>query len=259
MPMPDPRSADGEPDPRVNDGELMVPALYPADRVAALKPELLRDYAAQFQQDPASETGAHFHRDWLPVRKVLPGGEPEARCRFWDLASTKQRPGTDPDWTVGALVSRWAGGHYSIDDVVRLRDTPGIVDKTILAVTQQDGKVVRVRIEQQIGTGGVFQADAYRKLLVGYDFAPVKPTGEKSTRWRPLSVQAEGENVWLAEAAWNDVFVREMCELPGRHDDQADAAAGAFNEIAVGRPARRVPMFAPEIPTPPDPAAIILG
>ena len=118
---------------------------------------------------------------------------------------------------------------------------------------------MRVRIEQQIGTGGVFQAAAYLKLLTGFDYKPVKPTGEKSTRWRPLSVQAEGGNVWLAEAAWNDVFVRELCDLPGRHDDQADAAAGAFNEIAAARPARRVPMFEPEIQMHPDPSGIILG
>ena len=122
---------------------------------------------AQFQQQPATETGAHFHRAWLPVREVRPAGAPVARCRFWDLASTKHEPGKDPDWTVGGLVSRWPDGHYSVDDVVRLRDTPGVVDKTILAVTQQDGRGVRVRIEQQIGTGGVFQASAYTKLLAG--------------------------------------------------------------------------------------------
>ena len=247
------------PDPRSSDGELLCPALYPAARVASLKRELLRDYTAQFQQQPTTETGAHFHRAWLPVREVRPAGEPAARCRFWDLASTKQTPGTDPDWTVGALVSRWADGKYSVDNVVRLRDTPGVVDKTILAVTQQDGRGVRVRIEQQIGTGGVFQASAYTKLLAGFDYAPVKPTGEKQTRWRPLSVQAEGGNVWLAEGAWTDVFVRELCDLPGRHDDQADAAAGAFNEIAAARPARRVPMFDPEIPMHPDPGTLILG
>ena len=123
---------------------------------------------------------------------------------------------------------------YSVDDVVKLRDTPGVVDKTILAVTQQDGRGVRVRIEQQIGTGGVFQDSAYIKLFAGYDYAGRKPTGEKPTRWRGLSVQAEGGNVWLSEGAWNDEFVRELCDLPGRHDDQADAAAGAFNEIAAG-------------------------
>ena len=220
----------------------MCPALYPAVRVASLKRELLRDYTAQFQQQPTTETGAHFHRAWLPVRAVRPAGEPAARCRFWDLASTKQRPGTDPDWTVGALVSRWIQGFYSVDDVVRLRDTPGVVDQTILAVTQQDGRGVRVRIEQQIGTGGVFQAAAYTKLLAGFDFEPRKPTGEKSTRWRPLSVQAEGGNIWLAEGEWVELFVRELCDLPGRHDDQADAAAGAFNEVAISYAARTVPI-----------------
>ena len=230
------------PDPRTIEGELMCPVLYPATRVASLKRELLRDYTAQFQQQPTTETGAYFHRAWLPVRAIRPAGEPDARCRFWDLASTKPRPGTDPDWTVGALVSRWLEGFYSVDNVVRLRDTPGVVDDTILAVTQQDGRGVSVRIEQQIGTGGVFQAATYTKLLAGYDFAPVKPTGEKSTRWRPLSVQAEGGNVWLAEGVWNDSFVRELCGLPGRHDDQADAAAGAFNEIAISYAARTVPI-----------------
>ena len=230
------------PDPRSTVGELMCPVLYPPERIAARKRDLLRDYEAQFQQQPTSETGAHFHRAWLPVRAVRPAGEPAARCRFWDLASTKQLPGTDPDWTVGALVSRWPDGFYSVDDVVRLRDTPGVVDKTILAVTQQDGRGVRVRIEQQIGTGGVFQASVYLKLLAGYDFEPRKPTGEKQTRWRPLSVQAEGGNVWLAEGEWNDKFVRELCDLPGRHDDQADAAAGAFNEIALSHSAHMVPI-----------------
>ena len=220
----------------------MCPALYPAERVQKLKRELLRDYEAQFQQNPVSETGAHFLRAWLPVRRVRPAGEPAARCRFWDLASTKQVPGKDPDWTAGPLLSRWPDGFYSVDDVVRLRDTPGVVDKTILAVTQQDGRGVRVRIEQQIGTGGVFQASVYTKLLAGYDFAPVKPTGEKQTRWRPLSVQAEGGNVWLAEGEWNDAFVRELCDLPGRHDDQADGAAGAFNEIAISYAAHMVPI-----------------
>ena len=231
------------PDPRSSEGELICPALYPADRVASLKRELGRDYSAQFQQQPTTETGAHFHRAWLPVRAVRPAGEPHARCRFWDLASTKHTPGTDPDWTVGALVSRWPDGFYSIDDVVRLRDTPGVVDQTILAVTQQDGRGVRVRIEQQIGTGGVFQAAAYVKLLARFDYAPVKPTGEKQTRWRPLSVQAEGGNVWLAEGAWNDVFVRETVRAcRGDTMTRPMRPAGAFNEIAISHAAHMVPI-----------------
>ena len=50
------------PDPRTIEGELMCPALYPPERIAARKRDLLRDFQAQFQQNPTSEIGAHFHR-----------------------------------------------------------------------------------------------------------------------------------------------------------------------------------------------------
>ena len=56
------------PDPRTTDGELMCPELYPAERVAKLKKELLRDFAAQFQQQPT-----------LPRRAPISTGP---GCRF---------------------------------------------------------------------------------------------------------------------------------------------------------------------------------
>ena len=174
------------PDPRTTEGELMCPELYPAERVAKrLKRELLRDFTAQFQQQPTTETGAHFHRAWLPVRSVRPAGAPVARCRFWDLASTKQTAGHRSRLDSRRPCLTLAGWLYSVDDVVKLRDTPGVVDKTILAVTQQDGRGVRVRIEQQIGTGGVFQASAYTKLLAGYDYAGEADRREVLTRGAP--------------------------------------------------------------------------
>ena len=211
----------------------MCPALYPPQRVAGLKLKILRDYEAQFQQNPASETGAYFHLTWLPVREVRPATGLVARCRFWDTAATEQKPGTNPDYTAGVLVSSWRDGLYSIDDAIRFRATPGVVDATIYETAKLDGRAVKVRVEQPIGIGGIAQAVAYRKLLAGFDFKPVKPTGEKPTRWRPLSVQAEGGNVWIMKGEWNAAFRNELTALPGTHDDQADAAAGAFNAIAA--------------------------
>ena len=128
---------------------------------------------------------------------------------------------------------------------MRLRDTPGVVDQTILATAQHDGTGVRVRIEQSLGIGGIHQAAAYRTMLAGYDYAPIKPTGEKASRWRPLAVQAEGGNVWLRPAPWVEPFVAELTALPrGRHDDQADAAAGAFNALAAPGDAGRAEWIA---------------
>lgn len=49
----------------------------------------------------------------------------------------------------------------------------------------------------------------------------------------PLAAQCEAGNVRLVKGAWNRDFIEELCSFPmGAHDDQCDAAAGAFNKIA---------------------------
>ena len=231
------------PDPRTTTGELMCPVLYPADRVDGLKRELLRDYAAQFQQQPVTDTGAHFHRAWLPVRSVRPAGDPVSRCRFWDLASTKQTPGKDPDWTAGALVSRWPDGLYSVDDVVKLRDTPGVVDKTILG-GDSAGRPWRAREDRA--------ADRDRRRVPGFGLhrscsrattTPVASRPERSRRgggdcpFRPRAATSG----WPRAPGMMSLCANSAT-LPGRHDDQADAAAGAFNEIAISYSAHMVPI-----------------
>jgi len=53
-------------------------------------------------------------------------------------------------------------------------------------------------------------------------------------RWRPLAAQAEADNVSLLKGAWNAAWLDEVCLVPnGRDDDQADAAAAAFDELAL--------------------------
>jgi len=38
--------------------------------------------------------------------------------------------------------------------------------------------------------------------------------------------------MYLVKGEWNQEFVNELVRLPGgRHDDQADAAAGAYAEL----------------------------
>ena len=39
----------------------------------------------------------------------------------------------------------------------------------------------------------------------------------------------ERGNMYLIEGDWNQEFIKELIRLPGgKHDDQADAAAGAY-------------------------------
>jgi hypothetical protein len=68
----------------------------------------------------------------------------------------------------------------------------------------------------------------------------VRPTGSKVTRAKALASQAEAGNVYLLVTgdpdrdAWIEPFLDELCVFPaGAHDDQVDAAADCFNELAL--------------------------
>jgi predicted phage terminase large subunit-like protein len=79
------------------------------------------------------------------------------------------------------------------------------------------------------------------RKLAGYSVKVERPTGDKATRAAPLASQAEAGNVKLlvtgdpARDAWVAPFLDEMSMFPaGAHDDQVDAAADAFSELALG-------------------------
>ena len=59
-------------------------------------------------------------------------------------------------------------------------------------------------------------------------------TGSKEVRATGLAAQQQAGQVTLVECDWNGAFVAECSSFPkGRHDDQVDAAATAF-EALVG-------------------------
>jgi predicted phage terminase large subunit-like protein len=70
-------------------------------------------------------------------------------------------------------------------------------------------------------------------MLAGHTVKADRPTGDKLTRWGPLAAQCEAGNVKLIKGPWNAAFLDELCAAPnGKHDDQIDAAALAFNKVA---------------------------
>ena len=63
-------------------------------------------------------------------------------------------------------------------------------------------------------------------------------SGEKIVRAGPFSSQAEVGNVRILSAPWNAAFLDELEAFPfGSHDDQVDAASGAFSMVAAQRTA----------------------
>jgi len=182
--------------------------------------------------------GEMFKREWFDIVDAAPR---ETRwVRFWDLAATEAKKGTkgkqktDPDWTAGVLVGRDPKGLYYIGDVRRFRKTPGEVKKRIKQTAEADGVEVSIAMEQEPGSGGVFVAQDFRRnVLDGYAFTAIRSTGDKVTRATPLSTRAEDGDVRLVSGAWINTFMDELVSFPdGAHDDQVDAAAGAYQRLA---------------------------
>ncbi len=156
----------------------------------------------------------------------LPGGL--KLVRYWDRAATLD----GGDFTVGVLMGE-ADGKYCILNVERGQWGPADRDNIILRTAIQDGVSTAVYFEQEPGSSGKDSADALIKKLVGFNVRADKVTGHKIDRAQPLAAQVHAGNVYFLSNKWNDAFLRELNDFPtAKHDDQVDAASGAFNALA---------------------------
>lgn len=182
----------------------------------------------------ANALGGLFERAWFEIVDEAPANIPTVR--YWDLAATELKPGTDPDWTVGAKVAYSAGVTY-VCDIRRVRAKPGDVERLVRQTAETDGRAVAVWLEQEPGSSGVNVIDHYRRnVLPEFAFYGDKVTGDKTERARPLSSAAQASNVKIVRGAWNVAFLDEAESFPqGSHDDQVDAVSGGRARLATAR------------------------
>ncbi len=192
-----------------------------------------RAFRRESQQQVDLDTGSKFRREWFPIVDEAPVNA--RRVRYWDLAATEAKPGTDPDWTAGALVAE-KDGQYWICDIAHFRGTPQINEQRVRQTADLDGLPVDVYMEQEPGSGGVNTIDHYaRTVLKGRSFHGDRVTGSKELRANPVSSAAEAGNVFLVRGLWNAEFLDEAVAFPGgAHDDMVDAVSGAVQAIATG-------------------------
>jgi len=178
----------------------------------------------------ARHGGSIFRREWFEIVNEAPANIP--KIRYWDLAATKPKQGTDPDYSVGALIGE-RNGMYWILDIKRIRAAPPQVEALIRQTAELDGYSTKICMEQEPGSSGVSQIDYYaRQVLQGYSFWGVKTTGPKEERATPVSSAAEAGNVKLVRGNWINEFLDEFEAFPqGMHDDQVDAVSGAFSQL----------------------------
>jgi predicted phage terminase large subunit-like protein len=178
--------------------------------------------------------GKIFNRDWFEIVDAVPAGGKEVR--FTDLAATEKKlNNNDPDYTASCKMRR-VGDTYYVLDATAAQVGPTASDTAMVNRASQDGKACLQRWEEEGGASGKRDTAHITKLLAGYDCKGIRPEGDKIVRAKPLAAQAEAGNVKLLRGAWNDRWVNHMHgqpELP--HDDEMDAASGAFNELTDPR------------------------
>lgn len=98
---------------------------------------------------------------------------------------------------------------------------------------QADGFSVVISWPQDPGQAGKDQVQSMVRDFAGWAFKTSPETGAKRTRWEPFAAQVNGGNVRMVRAPWNRALIEEM-ETDGQvHDDQLDALARAFSEVAI--------------------------
>lgn len=224
-------------DPRTYEGELLDPVRFPQDVTRALQSDMgSHAFAGQYQQRPSAREGGMFKRHWFKIIEEVPAGPRTVKARRWDLAASVPEAGGNPDWTAGVLMSTQGQGQFFVEDVIRFRETGAAVRRAIKNTASIDGKTTSVVIPQDPGQAGKDQAANIIGENAGYRITAERETGAKDVRAEPFAAQCEAGNVFLKKALWNDAFIDELCNFPtGSHDDQVDAAAGAFTKLAQGK------------------------
>jgi predicted phage terminase large subunit-like protein len=251
----------GRLDPRIEDGELLFPGLFPKSVIEEAKIVLgSQGFAAQHQQRPAPAEGGIFKRRWwrfwqprganLPaicfrdehdmereaIVVTLPDWIDEGiqswDCSFKNLDSS--------DFVAGEVWGRSGADIYLLDQVHQRLDFPGTI-AAIRGLSRKWPAVLAKLIEDKANGSAVIQCLAHE--LPG--IIAVQPLGGKESRASAITPLIEAGNVYLphpAFANWVGGFIEECAHFPnGRHDDWVDAMTQALNRLSA-RPLVEVPV-----------------
>jgi predicted phage terminase large subunit-like protein len=223
-------------DKRTQPNELLHPERVTPSALAKLKSALgTYGTAGQLQQRPSPRGGGVFPIEMITIVDAVPAEAMRNRVRRWDLAATVPEQGTDPDYTAGVRMGRMDDGRIFIDDVRHFRSGPAQVEQAIKAIASVDGQDCRIILPQDPGQAGKAQVRYMVARFAPYPVETVLESGDKADRARSFIAQVEAGNVYLLRGSWNKAFLDELETFPnGAHDDQVDAAVGAFLALMGG-------------------------
>ena len=135
-------------------------------------------------------------------------------------------------------MARLIDGTFAVLEVTNDWLSPSKVRHLICEKAKNDykkfGDIYKIFLPQDPGQAGKAQAQAYIKMLSGYNVSTSTVKGDKITRAEPFMIQMENDNVVIFKnEKWNDSYQSQMVSFPeGIHDDMVDATSDAFNQLS---------------------------
>jgi predicted phage terminase large subunit-like protein len=175
-----------------------------------------------------------LRREWFEIIECAPAEL--SVVRYWDTAFQKKRTS---DFTVGVKYGLARNGIGYILHVARAQATPHEVETFIANIAGQDSRNIPIVLQQEPGSGSALWIDSMRRgVLRGYPIKADPVRGSKFERSQPFRAAAEASNIKILRGAWNEAFLNECeqfspDEREYEHDDQVDAACGAFSFLAA--------------------------
>jgi len=193
-------------------------------------------YSGQVGQKPTPPGGGMFKVDRFIMLEALPSEVNFVETiRYWDKAGTDEKEikkGKKAAYTVGVKMIRLRNGNFIVVDVVRGQWSAEVREAMILNTARADGSNVKIFHEQEPGSGGKDSAKATTRMLAGFSASRDLPTGDKTRRADPYSVQVNEGNVMLLKGEWNYEYIEEHRFFPfSTYKDQVDASSGAFTKL----------------------------
>lgn len=193
-------------------------------------------FNAIYQGNPQEREGNIFKREWFMnvetdeiyntiTLEELP--HPLPRLRYWDFGAS----GKKGDATAGMLTG-WTGEELIMIDKVSGKFTANQVLDRFKATAEKDGEDVKIRIEEEPGSGSKLLINTFRR---DPDFKKFNIRGDrvkykKSIRSFDLEALAESGRIWWVRAPWNMEVIDHLVAFTGEEgkpDDIADACTGS--------------------------------
>lgn len=215
-------------------GQALWPEMWPLEELERAKADVGKlSFSALYQQRPIDSESSMFPETCWQYCAATEVPRLASIVRKWDLAATIDN-GSDPDWTVGALIGRDFNGFTYVLDVVRFRKNPAGTDAMIRAVANRDSIEIPISFDVDPGSAGKRDASYIaREVVPGHTVHFEKPRGKAMARG--FAGQAQYGNVILVRASWNTEFVDEFRSFPnGKHDDIVDACSAGFANCVDG-------------------------